>query len=204
MKIRLPWPSRADRRLWRAATTFSDLAELTARWLEGDIRSCAGNMPNYEPDEETLPLIGRLAAANRAGFLTDDSQPGHDAADYAGNLWKQRAAVTGFVADHEILARLVDFAEQAGLDLLVRFQGDEPHPGIVVSRVNGRNYTRYGRTLTIPELRHSWHSRLVSDTAFNTLADAAQLTIADTAFEPSDFLWTVLDEALHLPSTASR
>ncbi|MFJ4879946.1 DUF6919 domain-containing protein [Streptomyces sp. NPDC088745] len=204
MKIRLPWPSRADRRLWRAATTFSDLAELTARWLEGDIRSCAGNMPNYGPDEETLSLIPCLAAANRAGFLTDDSQPGHAAADYAGNLWQQRAAVTGFVADPELLTRLVDSAEQAGLDLLVRFQDDVHHPGLVVSRINGLDYTRFGRTLTRSELRHAWHSRLVGDTAFDAVARATQLTIADTVFEPSGILWTVLDEALRLPSTPGR
>ncbi|MEW1699486.1 MULTISPECIES: hypothetical protein [unclassified Streptomyces] len=35
MQIRLPGPSPADRQLWRATTTLSDLAELTARWLEG-------------------------------------------------------------------------------------------------------------------------------------------------------------------------
>ncbi|MDH6544097.1 hypothetical protein [Streptomyces sp. SPB4] len=200
MKIRLPWPSRADRRLWHATTTFSGLAELTARWLEGDIRSCPGVVPNHGPDDETLPLIPCLAATNRAGFLTTDSQPGHDAADYAGNLWEQRAAVTGFVTDPAILTRLVDSAEQTGLDLLVRFQGDH-HPGLLVSRVNGLPYTWFGRCLTLPELRDSWPSRLVGDTAFDAIARAAQLTIAAPAFEPSDILWTALDEALHLPST---
>ncbi|MCX5078787.1 hypothetical protein OHA84_37825 (plasmid) [Streptomyces sp. NBC_00513] len=200
MQIRHPWPCRADRRLWRAATTFSDLGELTARWLEGDIRSRPGIMPNHGPDDETLPLIPRLAAANRAGFLTDDSQPGHDAADRAGNLWEQRAAVTGFVADPEILTRLVDSAEQAGLDLLVRFQGDDHHPGLLVSRVNGLAYTWYGRTPTLPELRDAWPRCLVGDTA----ARAAQLTLAALAFEPGDILWTALDEALHLPSAAGR
>ncbi|MFG2298461.1 DUF6919 domain-containing protein [Streptomyces sp. NPDC048603] len=198
------WANRADRRRWRAAVTFADLTELTASWLEGDIRSHPGRMPNHGPDDEMQPLSAQMAAANRAGFLTDSFQPGHDAPDYDGNLWEQRAAVTGFVADTEILTRLVDSAEQADLLLLVRFQGDDHHLGLLVSRVNGLDYTWYGRTPTLPELRNAWPSRLISDTAFDAVARAAQVTITAPAFEPGDILWTALDEALRLPSTAGR
>lgn len=172
MPIRLPWTNRADRRRWRAAVTFSDLSHLTARWLEGDIRTHPGVVPNYGPDDETQPLIPQLAAANRAGYLTDSFQPGHDAADYNGNLWEQRAAITGFVADPELLTRLVDSAEKAGLLLLVQFPGDYQQQGLVVTRVNGMDYTRFGRTWTLHELRSAWPSRLINETAFDTVARA--------------------------------
>ncbi|MFI7359773.1 DUF6919 domain-containing protein [Streptomyces avidinii] len=201
MPIRLPWTHRADRRRWRAATTFSELAELTARWLEGDIRTHPGVKPNYGPDDEMQPLIPLMAAANRAGFLTDSFQPGHDAADYNGNLWEQRAAVTGFVADPELRTRLAESAEKAGLLLLVQFPDDYQQRGLVVTRVNGMDYTRYGRTWTRFELRGVWPSSLINETAFDTVARATQLTIAARAFEPSTTLWTVLDQALHLPTT---
>ncbi|MFE4206093.1 hypothetical protein ACFRSX_32755 [Streptomyces goshikiensis] len=56
--------------------------------------------------------------------------------------------------------------------------------------------------LTRPELRHAWNGRLVGDTAFATVARAAQLTLAAPAFGPSDTRWTVLEEALLLPSMA--
>ncbi|MCY0946298.1 DUF6919 domain-containing protein [Streptomyces antarcticus] len=198
------WTNRADRRLWRAAVTFSDLAALTARWLEGDIRSHPGVMPNHGPDAETQPLIPLLAAANCVGFLTDSSQPGHDAADCDGILWEQRASVTGFVADPELLTRLVDAAEEAGLLLLVSFPDDYLQRGLVVTRVNGMDYTRFGRSWTRPELRGAWPSRLINETAFDTVARAAQLTIAAPEFGSSNTLWTVLDEALRLPSTTAR
>ncbi|MFG2667642.1 DUF6919 domain-containing protein [Streptomyces sp. NPDC048387] len=204
MPIRLPWTNRADRRRWRAATTFPELGELTACWLEGDIRTHPGVKPNYGPDDEAQPLIPLMAAVNRAGFLTDSFQPGHDAADYSGNLWEQRPAVTGFVADPELLTRLAESAEKAGLLLLVQFPGDYQQRGLVVTRVNGMDYTRYGRTWAPFELRGAWPSSLISQAAFETVASAAQLTIAAPAFEPSTTLWAVLDEALHLPSTASR
>ncbi|THA53213.1 hypothetical protein [Streptomyces sp. A1136] len=203
MPIRLPWTNRADRRRWRAATTFSELAELTACWLEGDIRTHPGVKPNYGPDDEAQPLIPLMATANRAGFLTDSFQPGHDAADYNGNLWEQRAAVTGFVADPELLTRLAESAERAGLLLLVQFPGDYQQRGLVVTRVNGMDYTRYGRTWAPFELRGAWPSSLISQAAFEEVARAAQLTIAARAFEPSTNLWAVLDEALRLTSTAS-
>lgn len=61
---------------WEQATTLHDLARLTADWLEGS----PGEHPNgYDrPDDETESLIPTLARVNRAGFLTVNSQPGHE------------------------------------------------------------------------------------------------------------------------------
>lgn len=45
-------------------------------------------------DDETAPLVAYLAALNRAGFLTTDSQPGEDSPE-----WKQRAFVDGYAPE---------------------------------------------------------------------------------------------------------
>jgi len=88
--------NRTERNLWASARTLPDLAELTAQWLEGRIKSQPGYADGWGPDEETLPHVPVLAAANRAGFLTCNSQ----SADGRLEAW-----VTGFVSD-EALARL--------------------------------------------------------------------------------------------------
>ena len=74
---------------WREARTLAEVAELTALWLEGQLNY----HPAYGngPDNETAPLVAALAAFNRAGFLTEFSQPGE-----AGSWGAQRAAVSGF------------------------------------------------------------------------------------------------------------
>lgn len=66
-----------DRHRWRSAQSLTDLGELMALWLEGGLESRPGYAPG-PPDRETTPLIPVLAACNRAGFLTDNSQPAVD------------------------------------------------------------------------------------------------------------------------------
>jgi hypothetical protein len=61
---------------WRAARTLPDLGNATADWLEGKTASQPGYAPGHGPDTETTGLIPGLAAANRAGFVTRQSQPG--------------------------------------------------------------------------------------------------------------------------------
>jgi len=41
--------SRCDRRAWEQARTLLELGELVARWLEGDIASQPGYMPDCGP-----------------------------------------------------------------------------------------------------------------------------------------------------------
>jgi hypothetical protein len=67
----LPWMSPTDAALWRTARTLADLGKLTARWLEGEITTTPSHLG--PPDSETTDLIPTLAAANRAGFVTDQS-----------------------------------------------------------------------------------------------------------------------------------
>ncbi len=79
---------------WEAARSFRDLCELSARFIDGT----SPYFPTYGAptvDDETAPLVPYLAALNRAGFLTTNSQPGEDSPE-----WKQRAFVDGYALEH--------------------------------------------------------------------------------------------------------
>ncbi|MFF8414691.1 DUF6919 domain-containing protein [Streptomyces omiyaensis] len=191
--VKLPWMSSADMRRWRTATTLTDLGSLTASWLLGDIASQAGYTPNCGPDEETGPLVPILVAVNRLGFLTDDSQPGCDATGTGGEKWLQRAAVTGLIDDTVLAGRLTAAAEEAGLLVLNRglaFDGNLD--GIVVTQVDGKDYTTYGRPMTPEALRVTWPERIIGRTAFTRVTQAWQLTLVDPEWGPSGRLWEVL------------
>jgi hypothetical protein len=97
---------------WHAGRTIADLGELTAQWLEGSIAS--GPWYGGRPEDETTPLIPVLAAVNRAGFVTDFSQPG-EKLDEDGCA--QRASVGGFTTT-AILAALCAHLEGTGLTVL--------------------------------------------------------------------------------------
>ena len=101
-------PTFHDRVTWARARTLQDVADRTAQWLEGKLGSQPNYQPNCGPDDETAQLIPTLARANRAGYLTTCSQPGHAATpgfDHA--LWRQRPAVDGFVHPGSLLDALV-------------------------------------------------------------------------------------------------
>ena len=80
---------------WANARSFSRLCELTAQWLEGKLPFYPG-YASESPDPETTELIPILAAFNRAGFLTEFSQP---AEGDCGSGSAQRAAVAGFAME---------------------------------------------------------------------------------------------------------
>lgn len=64
--------NRADRQRWASARDLADLGELTALWCTGDIGETPGHCGG--PDAETRPYLRILAAANRRGFVTENSQ----------------------------------------------------------------------------------------------------------------------------------
>jgi hypothetical protein len=83
----------SDAAPWRHARSISDLGELGARWLGGDLRWS----PRYQAatsDEETVPLIPMLAEINRLGFWTTMTQPGL----FSGSL-AQRAYISGYCTE---------------------------------------------------------------------------------------------------------
>lgn len=175
---------------WKAARTFGDMCDLMALWLEGRIR----NRPAYlarRPEPETVPLITTLAAANRAGFLTDDSQPGR-----IGLTVRQRPAVTGFVHDRAFLRRLVFEARSAGLTVVTAGTGTSTgsEPGrVTVTEVKGEPFTWYGGRVGRDDLLYLWLEPGLSLPAAGMLCTAEQVSLIDPAFGPGQRLWNVLD-----------
>ncbi|MDA1265474.1 MAG: hypothetical protein O2816_10390 [Planctomycetota bacterium] len=87
-------------KLWREASSYAELCELGARFLEGDLDTFPGWGAD-DTDEETDEISGLLAAWCRRGFLTVASQPGEpDGPGHDGRLERRRAFVTGFVDEH--------------------------------------------------------------------------------------------------------
>jgi Domain of unknown function (DUF6919) len=97
--------NRADRRRWAAARDLADLAELTAQWCTGQVGQTPGHAGG--PARETLPYLDLLAAVNRAGFVTENSQA-------AGPSWT--AWVCGF-ADEGAAGRLAAVAAGSRLTI---------------------------------------------------------------------------------------
>lgn len=186
---------RADKRRWRDAITLAELGELTAQWLQGDLRY----LPGYDadaPDEETAPLIPTLAAVNRAGYVTNCSQPGYDGPGYRGH-WRQRAAVEGF-ADDAMTDKLRSAAIDAGLWFVAaRAQRQEnDHLTITVTEWNGRPHTRFGGIRPIDDLRDGWVGYgECSRHAVEALCGAYQVAVVDPVWGRNDVLWAALDKA---------
>ncbi|MFJ9012311.1 DUF6919 domain-containing protein [Streptomyces canus] len=189
---------RADRKLWRQAGSLAELGGLMARWLEGDLSV----WPGYAvagPDEETADLVPVLARLNRAGFVTDQSQPGCDEYGIYGH-WKQRAAVSGLVGDEQLLNALARVAEAERLTILVRTVDEASRrPGITATTVDGEAYTDFGGHLSRSDLRHIWLG--TSWAALAEIEAAWQVTLIDPVYGRTDRLWPALDEALALVTT---
>jgi hypothetical protein len=166
-----------------------------ALWLEGEIASWPGYAPGYGPDEETRELIPTLAAANRAGYVTIGSQPGVDPEPgFDGLIWTQKAAVEGFVVDHELLRALVDAAESAGLDIEIADTLDTGERGIVVTLRGGEPYTGFGGYIDDTNLRHTiWPG--IGSGALDQVFGAVRVTLAAPEYGAAAGarVWEVLD-----------
>jgi hypothetical protein len=188
--------SDEDAELWESAQTLADIGNFTALWLEGQIGSQPGYAPGCGPDEETADLIPVLAACNRAGFVTDGSQPGESCTGYDGASWEQRAGVSGF-ACAELAARLRTAAEDAHLYVRVheaprwRFRFGTAIP---VTRREGRTFTRFGARLPVRHLRDGWTGYGgCSRSAVREVCSAKQVTIVDPEWGRNDRLWPALE-----------
>ncbi|MFE9886860.1 DUF6919 domain-containing protein [Streptomyces scopuliridis] len=183
----MAWMSRRDRRAWQSATTLADLGELTARWLEGDLGSRPGYTPRHGPDEETADLIQTLAACNRSGFLTDQSQPGISA---GRDGWRQRAAVQGWIADGRLLADVTAAAHKAGLLVIVHEPGaidDDSY--IIATERHGVPHTAFGTPFRREDLHATWGSTA----AYLNVLTANTVTVVDPKWGRNDRLWPALD-----------
>ena len=199
--------SRADRREWEQACTLAELGELTARWLEGDIASQPGCMSNLGPDSETTELIPTLAACNRAGYVTVDSQPGEaPGLGYDGRLWSQRAAVSGF-ADDATAARILTAVEGTGQLVIIAHDTPperrwwpwrRPSTGMAVTAAEDghRVSTELGGRMSLGDLEDCF-AELGQD-CFAAVRDALQVTVIDPVWGRNDVLWSALDAVADL------
>jgi len=181
---------RAEAARWSAAATLADLGELTAQWLEGNIRET----PSYlgRPDAETLPLVPVLAAVNRAGFVTDQSQPG-----CFEDGWAQRAAVTGFADDAMCDALAAACRDHGDLTFMAWKPGrwrTRSRNAVDVTWCGRTAVTGFGIQLSRRFLR--WEYRCCSRAAVAAVCDAWQVTIIDRQLGRNDLLWQVLELAI--------
>lgn len=193
---------KRTRLLWRSARTVNDLAGLMAAWLDGDLPYS----PNYEVDgeydPETAPLAPHLAAYNRAGFLTTDSQPGVDEPGFDHLIWRQRAAVSGFIADVGLVKRVTLTARRAGLLVIAHgprgaldIAGED---GVYVTIRDVVPYTRFGEPINRGYLRRIFHG--CHRDAISAVHDAWQVTVIDPEWARKHLLWQTLDAALLAPA----
>lgn len=179
---------------WKNASTIADLGHAMADWLEGRIRIWPG-YGDPRPDDETRHLILTLAAANRAGCVTTNSQPGlASCRGYDGRMWRQRAAVDGWIADTRLLDRIRTEASRAGLTVISNRPGVRSHPGMPVTEAGGEVTTGFGWTPGHRRLIASEWRGLGRD-ALRELRDATHLTLIDTEWGRDNRLWPALNRA---------
>ncbi len=182
-------PDPAEVAAWREITTIRGLGDLTAQWLEGQLRYGGPNNGGYRPDHETASLVPALAAMNRAGFATEFSQPGE-----VRGSWLQRAAVSGFCD-----ARTAEVLEAACLATelicLVYPPGVDVPVDLPVSRDGGRAYTGAGMSVGVGEIVQLWAGTCSYELA-QALANSHQVTIIDPAWGRDDLLWPAVLQAL--------
>lgn len=191
--MRLSKTSRGDKRAWTEAPDFRALCHAAADWLEGRNAYHPWHGTSNGLDKETGPLIKVLAAANRRGFFTLDSQPGEDSRA-RGSRWQQRAAVDGFVHDQRLLKNLVRDANRAGLETVTYAPGDPDKGRIPATLQDGRPVTGFGSVYRPVDLEAHWQE--IGRGAYRQLAQAHQLTIIEPDWGPSDALWRMLAGAV--------
>ncbi|MCX4682647.1 hypothetical protein OG413_46740 [Streptomyces sp. NBC_01433] len=195
MKLKFPWMSRADRRRWTSARTVTDLGELMALWLEGEIASRPGYAARYGPDEETEYLVPSLAALCRAGYITTQSQPGSAGTGENGLWWEQRAAVELVVADPELLPRLVDAANSAGMVVRVndyRRGGLQDEP-VIVTTCDCEAVTAFAGRISREDMAVQWPE--LNRSLYDQVAHGTYVSIIAPEYGAAgDRLWVLLDQ----------
>lgn len=174
------------RTAWQQASTLAELGELTAQWLEGAV-PC---LPMYigGPAPETKPLIPHLAAYNRAGYVTNNSQPGTT----AGNGWAQRAWVHGF-GTAELANRIENALIDTDLIVCTTPPGGDNPTRICVTANDGRAWT-IGGAMRASYLAEQYREEIPA--ALPALLNAWQIEVIDPQWGRNDLLWDRLDRVL--------
>lgn len=162
---------------WADARSLDDLAALTVAWLRGDIPAQPGYAGPVDVDEDSAPgLTDALVAANRAGYLTHNSQAGylgHGRGAAAAYHFRQVAWVSGR-ARPDVAERLAAAARAAGFRAQFMDRGCRPVP---VTWVDGEPFTvdRYDPVTQFGRL----HYPGVPEGARRALVQARPLAITD-------------------------
>ncbi|WP_427016671.1 DUF6919 domain-containing protein [Pseudarthrobacter sp. P1] len=181
----------ADRGVWRQATTIEAAGELTARWLEGQ--------SHYQPgtfaasfDEETGPIAAELAAINRNGFFTKESQPG--LRTDAGTA--QRGYVTGYCSA-ATASRLLELSTRGELVTVGHAPGETNRSSIPVTIRDGEVATVLGSSESPVEAAQfqDWSDE-TNETLALALADSWYVEIFDPVWGRKDQLLPAVLEAL--------
>lgn len=175
---------------WATAQTLDQLGELTARWLEGAIPNHPANH-GEGPDEETHSLVPTLAAYNRAGLVTDFSQPGEPESDG----WTQRAAVSAWCSD-ETCDRLDKAIGPTELILLFEIHGRHSCSRIPVTLDEGKAYTWTGNSYDEDYLMVCYGE--LAPEGRDAIRASWYVTIIDPIWGRNDLLWPTVAAALGL------
>lgn len=196
-----PDPDDNDRSPWRVARSFDDLAELTARFIEGDLAHFPGWLA-ADTDEETDEIAEDLAAINRLGFMTLASQPGRAPhKGFGGHTFAQRAFVAGFAS--AAAARALD-ALSAEPELVITSCPTDQTGGckLPVGR-RGDEMTAWAGHAAGPE-ELAIFAEVLAPEALRTLERARYVSIIDPHWGNRELLWRSLRRALEESAHAGR
>jgi hypothetical protein len=171
-----------DRGVWRQATTLAAAGELTARWLEGDSEfQPATFTASY--DDETAPIAVALAAVNRNGLFTKESQPG-----LLSSAVAQRQYVTGFCSA-DTAAELLALSTRSELVTVAHAPGESSTAAIPVTLDGGEVVTVLGSSENpvTEEQIQDWASE-TNDSLALLLADCWYVEILDPVWGRDDVL----------------
>ncbi|MFD4912824.1 DUF6919 domain-containing protein [Streptomyces virginiae] len=174
--------------VWRSSRSIADLGQHMALWLEGSGPSWPGYGADFGYEEDDAShLVPVLAAANRAGFVTVQSQPATD--DGRGS--RQRAWVEGIVHyRNPILGRLLDLQRQ-GFTVI---RGSRT-PYLVLTEEEGEPHTTLGYRIPRNWRAREWHG--VGRHALREIRqDGVSLHLVDMTWGRDDRLWPALANAI--------
>lgn len=165
--------------------SLPELGEMVARWLE------AGGPGG--PDSETERLVPVLADLNRAGFVTDFSQPGE--ADETGGM---RSAVTGF-CDEQLALSLDSLGASTDLVVLTCLPGMESGIQIPISHYL-RHPSCWAGMTGVFQIGEDTIGQCQLPMAIGHLLIASwYVTVVDPVWGRNDVLWDAVSEAVASP-----
>jgi hypothetical protein len=179
-----------DRGAWRQATTLAGAGELTARWLEGQSEFQPATF-TARYDAETAPIAVELAALNRNGLFTKESQPGLQSAGVS-----QRQYVTAFCSA-ETAAELLALSTRTELVTVAHAPGESSNAAIPVTLDGGEVVTVLGSSenpVTEDQIQ-DWAGE-TNDNLALLLADSWYVEILDPAWGRDDVLLPAVLDAL--------